>query len=426
MRITGVHTAVVEANYDWTFVRVDAEGEGLSGLGECFGAPGLTAIIRDLAPLLIGEDARDVDRLWAKLRWGCSGAGSVAGIAYNAISGIEAALWDLVGQHYGVPIYRLLGGGKFRDSVRMYADCHAGEALHSMDATMVERPARWGQEGPDAVAVGAIRNPEHGRAYAKGVPDDVFTPEMYAERAKQVVADLGFSALKFDLDVPTPYMQDTASGTLSRAEIKYMVGLAAAVIDAVGDEVDVAFDCHWRYQVADAQRLAHELEPLGLMWLEDPVPPENVAALARVTHSTTTTIATGENGYMRHGFREAFEAGAIDVAAPDPQKTGGLLETRRIADYADTHYISMAPHCIASPIGTLANVHVCASIPNFLALEWHGMSVPFWNDLAVGHDGPVIDHGRVTVPEKPGLGVTLNLELAREYARPGEPFFDES
>ena len=142
-----------------------------------------------------------------------------------------------------------------------------------------------------------------------------------------------------------------------------MVGLAAAVIDAVGDEVDVAFDCHWRYQVSDAQRLAHELEQLGLMWLEDPVPPENVQALARVTKSTTTPIATGENGYMRHGFREAFECGAIDVAAPDPQKTGGLLETRRIADYADTHYISMAPHCIASPIGTVANVHVARRDP---------------------------------------------------------------
>ena len=279
MRITGVHTAVVEANYDWTFVRVDAEGEGLSGLGECFCAPGLTAIVRDLAPLLIGEDARDVDRLWAKLRWGCSGAGSSAGIVYNAISGIEAALWDLVGQHYGVPIHRLLGG-RFRDSVRMYADCHAGEALHSMDATMVERPARWGA-GAAGGGRGGRRSatPSTGARTPRRAPDEVFTPELYAERAKQVVADLGFSALKFDLDVPTPYMQDTASGTLSRAEVRYMVELAAAVIDAVGDEVDVAFDCHWRYQVADASRLAHELEPLGLMWLEDPVPPENVQAL---------------------------------------------------------------------------------------------------------------------------------------------------
>src|SRR4051795_12868575 len=125
MRITAVHTAVVEANYDWTFVRVDAEGEGLSGLGECFTAPGLTGIVRDLAPLLIGEDARDVDRLWAKLRWGCSGAGSSAGIVYNAISGIEAALWDLVGQHYGVPIFRLLGG-KFPGFGRVCTHSHPG------------------------------------------------------------------------------------------------------------------------------------------------------------------------------------------------------------------------------------------------------------------------------------------------------------
>src|SRR4051794_40370201 len=231
----------------------------------------------------------------------------------------------------------------------MYADCHAGEALHSMDAMMVERPARWGQEPPEAIAEGAIRNPEHGRAYAKGVPDEVFTPELYAARARQVVDELGFSALKFDLDVPTPYMQDTASGTLSRAEIRYMVGLAAAVIDAVGDQVDVAFDCHWRYQVSDALRLAHELEDLGLMWLEDPVPPENVQALRRVTTSTTTPIATGENGYLRHGFREAVETGAISIAAPDLQKTRGLLGGRRDARLPPTHHHSKGPPCIPSP-----------------------------------------------------------------------------
>src|SRR4051812_46990778 len=110
MRITGVHTAVVEANYDWTFVRIEA-GDELSGLGECFCARGLAGIVRDLAKLLIGEDPRDVDRLWSKLRWGASGAGSPSGIVYNAISGMEAALWDLVGRAYGVPIHSLLGGG---------------------------------------------------------------------------------------------------------------------------------------------------------------------------------------------------------------------------------------------------------------------------------------------------------------------------
>ena len=136
--------------------------------------------MRDLAPLLIGEDPRDVDRLWASCAGARSGAGSSAGIVYNAISGIEAALWDLVGPAYGVPIHRLLGG-RFRDSVRMYADCHAGEALHSMDATMVARPARWGQEPPEAVAAGSIRNARaRPRLRARRVPDEVFTPELYA------------------------------------------------------------------------------------------------------------------------------------------------------------------------------------------------------------------------------------------------------
>src|SRR5919204_3309207 len=280
-----------------------------------------------------------------------------------------------------------------------------------MATTMVARPARWAQEPPEAIAAGAIRAPEHGRAYAKAPPDELFTPELYAARAREVVAELGFSALKFDLDVPTPYMQDTASGTLGRAEIGAMVELAAATIEAAGPEVDVAFDCHWRYQVADAQRLAHELEPLGLMWLEDPVPPENVAALRRVTTSTTTPIATGENGYLRHGFREAFETGAISIAAPDLQKTGGLLEARRIADLADTHYVAMAPHNISSPIGTIASAHLCAAIPNFLSLEFHGMSVPFWDDLAIGVERPLIRDGYIAVPSGPGLGVELNEEV---------------
>src|SRR4051794_33865737 len=187
VKITAAHTAVVEGNYDWTFVRIDSDVDGLRGLGECFGAPGLTAIVRDLAPLLVGEDPRDIDRLWAKLRWGASGAGSPAGIVYNAISGMEAALWDLVGKAYGVPIHRLLGG-RFRDSVRMYADCHAGEALESMDSTMVPRAARWAPDPPEAQPQDAISAPEHGRAYARAAAGELFPPELYARRAREVVA----------------------------------------------------------------------------------------------------------------------------------------------------------------------------------------------------------------------------------------------
>lgn len=424
VKIVDIRTAVVEANYDWTFIRIYTDADVI-GLGESFLAPGLCAIINDLKVLLVGEDPRNIDRLWSKMRWAASGAGSMGGIIYNAISGIEAALWDLTGKLYGVPIYALLGG-KYRDRIRIYADCHAGEALEALTPLMVARRPRWLTDEGEAVlsATAEMAHPVHGRAFGTPKAGDVFTPEMYAERAREVAAR-GFTALKFDLDVPNPYMRDTQSGTLSHAEVRYMVSLVEAVREAVGDTVDIAFDCHWRYNVSDAQRLAYELEPYGLMWLEDPVPPENVEAMRRVTESTKTPIASGENSYMRYGFREALETGALDIIAPDLQKTGGLLEGRKIADMADTHYVAVAPHCIGSPIATIASAHVAAAVPNFLALEWHGMSVPFWNEMVLGVDGPVIRDGYVAVPDAPGLGVELNEELARRYARDGQPFFGE-
>ena len=146
MQIVRLKTAVVEGNFDWTLVRIETD-EGTQGLGECFFAPGLTAILRSLEPLLLGENPRDVHRLFRKLQLATSGAGSVAGIIYNAISGIEAALWDLLGQSLGVPIYTLLGG-KFRDQIRIYADCHAGQALESLNEVLRSRQASWIKQGP--------------------------------------------------------------------------------------------------------------------------------------------------------------------------------------------------------------------------------------------------------------------------------------
>ena len=161
------------------------------------------------------------------------------------------------------------------------------------------------------------------------------------------------------------------------------------------------------------------------MWLEDPVPPENVHGARAGHESTTTPIATGENGYLRHGFREAFETGAIDIAAPDPQKTGGLLETRRIADYADTHYISMAPHCIASPIGTIANVARRRRDPELPRARVARHERAVLGRPRVGWDGPVIDGRSDHGAGRARAGRELNLDVARAYARAGEPFFDE-
>jgi gluconate/galactonate dehydratase len=412
LRIVRLKTAVVEGNFDWTFVRIETD-EGIHGLGECFFAPGLTAILRSLEPLLLGEDPRDVHRLFRKLQLATSGAGSVAGIVYNAISGIEAALWDVLGQWLDVPIYRLLGG-KFRDQVRIYADCHGGEALESLDEVLRSRQPSWLPQSAAHTAKDYYGETEH------AAPS---SPEDYRKRALAMKSQ-GYTALKFDLDVPGTQGSDAYNRCLTNPAIDRMVALIGAVRDGVGYDIDVAVDCHWRYSVSDVVKVAHALEPFRLLWLEDPVPPESAEALRAVSSRVRIPIATGENLYLFQGFREILQTHAVGIVTPDLQKVGGLAVAGQIAQFADGQTIPVAPHNISSPVGTLTSAHFCAAIPNFLVLEFHASDVPFWNDLVEGIPKPIIQNGSIQLPDKPGLGVKLNEEVARKYARRGEAFFE--
>jgi L-alanine-DL-glutamate epimerase-like enolase superfamily enzyme len=412
VKIRRLKTAVVQGNFDWTFVRIETD-DGGRGLGECFFAPGLTSILRSLQPLLIGEDPRDIHRLFRKLQLATSGAGSIAGIVYNAISGVEAALWDLLGQSLGAPIYRLLGG-KFRDRVRVYADCHGGEALESLDEVLRTRPVSWGTKTSEHIAkdyFGESGDTPHA------------APEDYRRQALKKKAD-GFTALKFDLDVPGTEGSDRHNRVLSNRAINHMVALIGAVRDAVGFDTDIAVDCHWRYNASDVITVARELEPFRLMWLEDPVPPNNTAALREVSSKVRVPIATGENLFLFEGFQEIIAQHSLSVVTPDLQKVGGISIAQSIAQFADVHSMPVAPHNISSPVGTLASAHFCAAIPNFLALEFHASDVPFWNELIEGSPRPLIENGFITIPDRPGLGITLNEKVARRYARKGEPFFE--
>ncbi len=412
LKITRIKTAVVEGNFDWTFVRIETD-ESIAGLGECFFAPGLTSILRSLEPLLLGEDPRDIHRLFRKLQLATSGAGSVAGIVYNAISGIEAALWDVLGQSLGVPLYRLLGG-KFRDKIRVYADCHGGEALESLDEILRSRAASWGSNAD------AHKTKDY---FGEAGDQAASTPEDYRRQALKKRA-LGFTALKFDLDVPGTEGIDPHNRMLTNRGIDRMIELIGAVYDAVGKDTDIAVDCHWRYNASDVIKVARELEPFRLLWLEDPVPPGDTAALKEVKAKVRIPIATGENLFLFEGFEEIIAQHALSVVTPDLQKVGGLSVAQTIASFADVHTMPIAPHNISSPVGTLASAHFCAAIPNFVALEFHAADVPFWNGLVDGLPQPMIAKGFITIPEKPGLGVTLNEEVARRYARKGEPFFE--
>lgn len=408
MKISAIKTAVVEANFDWTFIRVETN-TGLTGLGEAFFAPGLTATIREFASFLEGKDPLNIAPLVRDMFAAASASGS-SGQVIHAISGIEMALWDILGHHLQAPLWQLLGG-QYRDTVRIYADCHAGEALESLDSLLQPRHPHWDHSHSQW-------NPSAG-SHTEGILQE-YSQDAYAKKAQHMVSQ-GFSAIKFDLDVPNPYSQDPYNRELNHREITYLAGLMEAVRSAVGPEVDIAADCHWKFSPDSTIHLARALEPHHLLWLEDPIPPDNIEALKYVRSHSPVPILTGENHYGRHGFRPLIEQQAVSVIAPDIQKVGGLSEGLRIAELADLYYMLVAPHNISSWVGTMASVHLAACMPNFLALEWHASDVPFWDELIA--EDYRIQGGVIAVPDRPGLGITLNEEALLRYAKPGEPVF---
>jgi galactonate dehydratase len=160
-----------------------------------------------------------------------------------------------------------------------------------------------------------------------------------------------------------------------------------------------------------------------LLWLEEPVPPEDIDAMADIRHSTTTPICCGENLYMRWGYTELFQKRAADIIMPDIQKCGGLSEARKIANLAQAYYVPFAPHCVVSPIGTMASAHVCATILNYLVCEWHWINhLDTWRSFI--KEGEIIQKGYVTPPDKPGLGVEMDEEAAKKVQIPGTTWFE--
>ncbi len=382
LQITAVETAVVPGNFDWNLVRIHTD-MGITGLGEAYRGGAVNDIVNYLEDILVGENPLDVERLSRLLIQDTSGHGGTTGKVVTAVSGLEIALWDLAGKHLGVPVYQLLGG-KYRDSVPVYVDLHAGE--------------------PYAVEDGAT-------AYST---EQAYRPEAYAETARGALDD-GFPALKFDLDAPADNESDPCNGRLTAADIERKREIVAAVLDVVGHEAEVAFDCHWDYSLDTAKRLARALEPFDLLWLEDVVPPENLAAQREVTRETTTPMATGENRFRVHEFRELLYEFGIDIVTPDPTTVGGLAESKAIASRAEENYITLSPHNVCSPVGTMAVAHLCAAIPNAGYLEYHARDVGWWDDLLV-RDDPLITEGHIQVPETPGYGIELDDDVVRTRA----------
>jgi galactonate dehydratase len=202
-----------------------------------------------------------------------------------------------------------------------------------------------------------------------------------------------------------------------------MVRLAEMVVEAAGPEVEVATDLHTRLDKHSAIRLARDLEPLKLMWLEEPIPPENIDTMHEITAATSTPICAGENLYLRHGFRELIEKHAVDSIMPDIPKCGGLSECRKIANMAEIYSMPFAPHNVSSPIGSMASAHVCASIPNFLILEFHWTHRDYWSTI-ISDKRDIIKDGFIELGDAPGIGLELDEEVARAHQYPGTSWFE--
>jgi L-alanine-DL-glutamate epimerase-like enolase superfamily enzyme len=219
------------------------------------------------------------------------------------------------------------------------------------------------------------------------------------------------------------FVKDPFNYTAFQWEHERMVELVDMVTRAAGRDVAVAADVHTRLDVPSAIRLARDLEPYHLMWLEEPVPAENVAAMRKVKESTTTPICSGENLYLRHGFRDLIEQQAVDIIMPDIPKCGGLSECRKIANMAEIYYMPFAPHNVASPIGTMASAHVCATVPNFMVLEFHWLHRDYWTTI-IKEKTDIIRNGYITPTDRPGIGLELDEEVARQHRYPGTAWFE--
>ncbi|MFC4551150.1 MULTISPECIES: mandelate racemase/muconate lactonizing enzyme family protein [Halorussus] len=385
VEITDVQTTRIGSTFEWTLVRVYTDA-GVTGTGEMVLGPKADAYVEHAKELIVGKNPVDIDARCTELYDGLAYLGGMNGVGVTAVSGIDVALHDLAGKLLDVPAYQLLGG-KHRDDVRVYCDVHAGEHLHETDA-------------------------DDGGAYE---------PSAYAAAAEAVVEE-GYDAIKFDLDGSGRHVGDPKNKHLNARAIDFRADIVEAVTESVGDRADVAFDCHWSWTGDTVRRLTSAIERYDVWWLEDTVPPENHDVQTYVTHNTDVTIAAGENVYRVEGARRLIENHGIDVIHPDVPKNGGMLETKKIADMAKAYYIPLALHNVASPVGTMASAHVAAAASNFLALEFHARDVNWWSDVVTER---ILESGRIEVPDEPGLGVEVDLDVVSGHLLEGETLFDE-
>jgi len=374
MKITDLRVFQTQGGHaNWTFVKLYTDG-GLTGVGEASLERNDEVVVRALETFrdfLVGQDPFQIEYIWNALYKQTFKYGQL--IILTALGGIEQALWDIKGKALGVPVYELLGG-KLRDRLRAYANAWAFQKVVTQ-MTAAD------------------------------------TPETIAENAMKMVEE-GFTALKWD-----PFRE--GGQVIPRSEEEFALACVKAVREAVGPSVDILIECHGRFNMHSAVRIAHKLEPYDPFFYEEPIPPDNLDALAALQQSINLPIATGERLYTRWEFRPLLEKNAAQVIQPDICNVGGIWELKKIAAMAEAYYVSVQPHNSNGPLQTVASIHLDASIPNFVFQEFFYPYLEMYNEVLTE---PIIyKDGYLEVPTAPGLGTDLREDVIRKRPPKKQP-----
>jgi L-alanine-DL-glutamate epimerase-like enolase superfamily enzyme len=320
----------------------------------------------------------------------------------GGVSGVEMALWDLTGKAYNVPLYQLLGG-KYRDRVRIY-----------VDTPTVRHPSDFADKMKGRLDKGfTIMKMDIGIGLIQDIPGTLSNTEPWGEMRgwDQQRGTYGSTMHPFTR------VQITDKG------IEELVKYVAAMREAIGWEIPVGIDHVGHMGVNSMIRLGRAFEPYNIAWLEDLIPWQYTDQWREISQAIDVPTLTGEDIYLKEGFRDLIEKRAVDLVQPDPVSAGGYMETKRIGDFAQEHGIAMVLHHASSPVTFMGCVHTAAATENFVALEHHSVDNPWWEDLVTGIEKPMVRDGYVTVPDTPGVGVELNEEVVREHLRRGEELF---
>lgn len=385
--------------------------QGIEGYGEIRdGADRMYGQL--LVSRVIGQNPCDIDKVFRRIKQFGGPARQGGGVC-----GIEVALWDLAGKAYGVPVYQMLGG-KFRDRVRLYCDTDndGGADGHAMGLRMKER-----------LALGfSIAKMDLGINLLEGIPGALNAPVGLLESMRAASKRGGHDA-PGGLDLESlerrikgfdawNVMHPFTGIQIAEKGLDILERYVSDVREVIGDEVPLALDHFGHIGIDSCIRLGRRLEKYGIAWLEDMVPWQFPELFRRLNDEVKIPVCTGEDIYLKEGFKPLLEAGGVSVIHPDALTCGGILELKKIGDMAQDYGVAMAVHMAETPVACLAAMHAAASTENFLALEFHSVDVPWWEGIAVTKHKPIIRDGYIELNDEPGLGIdSLNDDVLNEH-----------